>query len=138
MFANNARRILIRVGKSLPFVLCFVVLVAYTENAFSLATSDFLTYNGYVTLNTPISFFIANNFAEYDFVMCVIVLITSIAIEACKWNLRATYFLFANLFEKSYFDSELEPTTIYIICLANIIVAGYLTWKGISIYLHKT
>jgi len=30
-----------------------------------------------------------------------------------------------------------EPTTIYIICLANIIVAGYLTYKGIRIISRK-
>lgn len=136
VFANNARRVLIRVGKSLPFILCFIVLIAYTESAFALATSDFLTYNGYTIPNTPISFYIANNFAEYDLVMCVIVLIISIAIEACKWNLRAIYFLFANQFEKYYFDFELELTTIYLICLANIIVAGYLTYKGIKIYIN--
>jgi len=40
-----------------------------------------------------------------------------------------------NLAEKSYLDFELEPTYIYIICLANIIVAGYLTVKGIRILL---
>lgn len=137
MFANNARRVLIRVGKLLPFVLCFIVLIAYTESAFALATSDFLSYNGYTIPNTPISFYIANNLEEYDFVMCVIVLITSIAIEACKWNLRATYFLFVNQFEKYYFDFELEPTTIYAICLANIIVCGYLTYKGIKIFINK-
>ena len=135
MFANKARRVLIRVGKLLPFVLCFIVLIAYTESAFALATSDFLTYNGYTIPNTPISFYIANNFEEYDFVMCLVVLVISFAIEACKWNIRTTYFLFANQFEKSYFDFELEPTTIYLICLANIIFAGYLTLRGIKILL---
>ena len=41
--------------------------------------------------------------------------------------------------ENEYFLTvELEPTTIYIICIANIIVAGYLTYKGIKILLnHK-
>ena len=44
--------------------------------------------------------------------------------------------LFVHLTEKSYFDFELEPTTIYIICLANIIVAGYITYKGIKILIQ--
>ena len=41
--------------------------------------------------------------------------------------------------EKEYFLTvELEPTTIYIICIANILVAGYLTYKCIKILLtHK-
>ena len=61
----------------------------------------------------------------------------SIAIEACKWNFLATFYTFAHIAEKYYFDFELEPTTIYIICLANIIVAGYLTYKGVYL-LTKT
>ena len=64
-------------------------------------------------------------------------LITSIAIEACKWNLWATFYAFAHISEKFYFDFELEPTTIYLICIANILVAGYLTLKGISILTRK-
>ena len=100
--------------------------------AFALATSDYLHYDGVVILNTPISFFIGQYF-EYDLLVCIITLIISIAIEACKWNLWATFYAFSHLAEKSYFDFELEPTTIYIISLANIIVAGYLTVKGIRL-----
>lgn len=35
----------------------------------------------------------------------------------------------------SYFDFELEQTTIYIICIINIAVSFYLTYKGIKILL---
>jgi hypothetical protein len=44
-------------------------------------------------------------------------------------------YLGINLWEKSYLDFELEPTTIYIICIINILVAGWLTYKGIKILL---
>ena len=103
--------------------------------AFALATSDYLHYDGVVILNTPISFFIGQYF-EYDLLVCIITLIISIAIEACKWNIWATFYTFFHIAEKSYFDFELEPTTIYIICIANIIVAGYLTIKGIKILIR--
>ena len=40
--------------------------------------------------------------------------------------------------EKEYFLTvELEPTTIYIICLANILVTGYITIKGLRIISRK-
>lgn len=103
---------------------------------FAVATSNYLYYDGMVILNTPISFFIGQYF-EYDLLVCIITLIISIAIEACKWNLWATFYAFAHLAEKSYFGFELEPTAIYIICLANIIVAGYLTLRGINIIMLK-
>lgn len=137
MLANKARRTLITIGKMIPFVLCFIVSIAYLETIYALFFEQYLYFWDCTILNTPISFYIGN-IMEYDLLVCIVTLIISIAIEACKWNLWATFYLFVHLAEKSYFDFELKPTSIYIICIANIIVAGYLTWKGISIYLHKT
>ena len=130
------RRLLIKLGKILPFVLCAAILVSYIETVFNLATSHFLYLDGVVIPNTPISFVVGQIF-EYDLLVCCIMLTMSIAIEACKWNLWTTFYVFAHIAEKYYFDFELEPTTIYIICLANIIVAGYLTYKGIRILLSS-
>lgn len=130
--ANSARRLLIRFGKSQPFILCFIVCVAYIETTCSLLRGNFLYFNDCAIVNTPLSFYIANIF-EYDWFVVVTSLITSLAIEVCKWNLYTTAFLVTNLLARYYFDFELEPTTIYLICLANIVVSGYLTYKGIRI-----
>ena len=131
------RRLLIHVGKMLPFVLCSIVFISCLEMAFAVATNDYLLYDGVVILNTPISFFIGRYF-EYDLLVCVISLITSIAIQACKWNLWATFYLFVHLAEKSYFEFELDICQIYTIAIANLIVSGYFTYKGIKILLtHK-
>ena len=131
---NRFRRLLIQVGKVLPFAACFLVVINFTETVFALATNDFLMYDGIVIPNTRISFFIGHYF-EYNLQMLVVLFVISIAIETCIYNKLACGYLGVNLAEKSYFDFELEPTTIYIICLANIIVAGYLTFKGIKILL---
>lgn len=133
---TNVRKLLIRVGKVLPFIVCFIAFINFIEMAFATATSDFLVYDGIVIPNTPISFFIGQYF-EYNLQMLVVLVILSIAIQTCIYNKLACGYLGANLAEKSYFDFELEPTTIYIICLANIIVAGYITYKGIYL-LTKT
>lgn len=133
-FANSARRVLIRFGKAQPFILCFVVCIAYMEVLFALSCDLYLHFYDCVIVDTPINFFIAS-IVEYDWFVVIVSLMISLAIEVCKWNLYATFFLIAHLLEKSYFDFELEPTTIYIICLANILVAGYLTYKGIKILL---
>lgn len=130
------RRLLIRIGKTLPFVLCVAILVSYVETALNLATSHFLCLDGVVIPNTPISFVVGQIF-EYDLLVCCIMLTMSIAIEACKWNFWATFYAFVHIAEKYYFDFELEITAIYIICLANIIVAGYLSYKGIRIIINR-
>ena len=130
------RRLLIQIGKTLPFVLCSIVFISYLEMAFASATSDYLLYDGIVILNTPISFFIGRYF-EYDLLVCIISLIMSIAIEACRWNLWATFYLFVHLAEKSFFDFELDVWQIYIIAIANLIVSCYFTYKGTTIFLKN-
>ena len=133
---NAFRRLLIRIGKVLPFMVCFLVCFCYTESLYALITEDYLLYDDVVILNTKASFFIGSYF-EYNLQMLVVLCIISIAIETCIYNKLACVYLGINLLEKSYFDFELEPTTIYIICLANILVAGYLTVKGLRIISRK-
>jgi hypothetical protein len=131
---HKARIWLIRLGKVLPFVVCFVVMLSYSENAFSLAVNDLNSWCGMFIPNKPISWLIGRYF-EYNLQMLVVLVILSIALSTCIYNKLACVYLGINLWEKSYFDFELEPTTIYIICFANIIVAWYLTFKGIKILL---
>ena len=133
---HKARIWLIRLGKVLPFVICFIVMLSYSETAFNLATNDLNDWCGIVIPSKPISWFISDYF-EYNLQTLAVLAIISIAIETCIYNKLACGYLGANLAEKSYFDFELEPTTIYIICLANIIVAGYLTIKGLIILIKQ-
>ena len=103
---------------------------------FALVTNNVIAYDNYYVLAKPISFLVGNYF-EYNLQMLVVLCVISIAIETCIYNKMACGYLGINLAEKSYFDFELEPTTIYAICLANIIVCGYLTYKGIKIFINK-
>ena len=137
MLANKARRTLITIGKAIPFVLCFIVCISYLETLYAICFERYLYFWDCTILNTPVSFFIGNYF-EYDWLVCIVTLIISVAIEACKWNLWATFYLFVHLLEKSYFDFELDILQIYIIAIANLIVSGYFTYKGFKILLtHK-
>lgn len=130
----RTRVLLINIGKVLPFIVCGIVIVSYFESALALYSQDYLLYDDYVILRKPLSYIIGSYF-EYNLQMLVVLCIVSIAIQTCFYNKLACLYLGVNLLEKSYFDFELEPTTIYIICLANIAVAGYLTYNGIKILL---
>ena len=134
---NKFRRLLIRVGKILPFIVCLLILLQYAETAFALLLSDFLVYDDMVIPNTPISFFIGRYF-EYNLQMFVVLCIISIAIETCLANKACCVYLGVNLYEKSYFANvELYTEYIYAICAANIIVSAYFTYKGITIFLKN-
>lgn len=129
---HGARILLIRIGKILPFIVCSIVAVSYIESAFALYTENFVLYDNCAVLNKPVSFFIGEYF-EYNvqtlFVLCVI----SIAIETCLWNRLACLYLGINLLEKSYFDFEIEPSVIYAVCMANIMISTFLVYKGIRV-----
>ena len=131
---NAFRKALIRLGKIIPFVLCFIVCVSYIENVYALHNNSYIEFADGIYLYKPISWAIGNQL-EYNISHLAVLCVLSIAISTCFYNKLACLYLGINLFEKSYFDFELEPTTIYLICLANIIVAGYLTFKGIKILL---
>lgn len=125
------RKLLIRFGKVLPFVVCVMTLINYAETAFALATSHFLIFDGIVIPNTPFSFLVGLYF-EYNLQMLFVLVILSIATSTCVYNKLACIYLGFNLLEKSYLDFELEPTTIYIICTINIVITSFLCYKGVK------
>ena len=134
---NKFRRLLIRVGKILPFIVCLLILLQYAETAFALLLSDFLVYDDMVIPNTPISFFIGRYF-EYNLQMFVVLCIISIAIETCLANKACCVYLGVNLYEKSYFANvELYTEYIYVICIANILICAFFCYKGITIFLKS-
>ena len=135
-FITKTRVTLIRIGKVAPFVVCFVVFISYTEDVYSLMFDRYVEFSDGVYLRKDLSWFIGNYF-KYDLVTLSFLVVLSCAIETCFYNKLTCLYLGINLLEKSYFDFELEPTTIYIICLANIIVACYLTVKGLRIISRK-
>ena len=135
-FITKTRIALIRIGKVSPFVVCFIVGLSYVEDIYALLFNNFVEFSDGIYLEKPVSWFIGNYF-KYDIASLIFLVVLSFAIQTCIFNKLACGYLGVNLWEKSYLDFELEPTYIYIICIANIIVAGYLTIKGISILTRK-
>lgn len=129
---NKFRRLLIKFGKILPFMLCFVVLIAYLESFIALCTDNFLLYEEYITLNTPISFWIASKF-KYDVLTIFAATILSISVETCVWNKLSLCYLTLHYLSIQYIEKqELYPEYIYAICITNIIICGFFCYKGVK------
>lgn len=130
---SKARVFLIKIGKSLPFFLCFFVLISYAEDLFAMATNSVMEYEDCYILYKPLSWYIGD-FVEYNIPMLVVITIISIAIETCYWNKLAILYLLIQLGEKEYFSTvELYEETICIIAAINILVCGFFVWRGIDI-----
>lgn len=134
---NRFRRLLIRIGKVLPFLLCFFAFINYSETLIALATGDYLAYDGMVIPNTRISFLVGKYF-EYDLSMLIVLIVVSISVDTCLWNKAACLYLGANLYEKSFFETNVYDNEVYYaVCAINIILALYLTLKGIRILINN-
>lgn len=131
-FITKTRVALIQIGKIAPFVVCFVVFISYAEDVYSLMFDRYVEFSDGVYLRKDLSWFIGNYF-KYDLATLSFLVVLSYAIETCYWNKLVCLYLGINLLEKSYLDFELEPTTIYIICIANIVVCTYLCYKGLRL-----
>lgn len=133
--ANAARKTLIRFGKIFPFVLCSIILTSYVENLYAVLTFNVVIVDGIIIYNTPLSFMIGMKF-EYDVLFSFISSIISLSVEVCKYNLMAISYIWFNLTERHYLfnNRPYDNEAYYILCLANILVAGYLTVKGIMLY----
>ena len=130
---NATRRLLIRLGKALPFVLCFILLIHYTECLYSAITNSLLAYDDFTILNTPFSFYIGSYF-EYNIQTLFVVVVISIAIKTCIWNKLACAYLGVNLLEKAYFASvDIYIEYVYMVAVANIIVSALLVYKGVKL-----
>ena len=134
---NRFRRLLIRIGKTMPFLLCFLVFINYSETLIAMATSDYLAYDGMVIPNTRISFLVGKYF-EYGLSMLIVLIVVSIAVDTCIWNKVTCAYLGANLYEKSFFETNVYDNEVYYaVCAINIILASYLTLKGIRILINN-
>ena len=132
-FTHKARVVLIETGKQLPFIICFIVAISYTECAYALYFERFIVFDDCVYLNKPISWFLGS-FFEYDKQILTILTILSFAIRACKWNRLAIVYLALQLVEKSYFQSnELANHELYyLVSAVNVVVCLFFVLKGIQ------
>ncbi len=118
-------------------MICFLVVVNYLETLFALLLSDFILYDGVVIPYTPISWLVGQ-YCEYNVQMLAVICIISVAIKTCVYNKLACAYLGINLYEKSFFMEHVYNNDVYnAICIANIIIASWITYKGIKIFLKK-
>lgn len=130
---NSIRVALVHIGKSLPFVICAIIFISYSESLYALITEDYLEYEDSLVLNKPISWFIGS-FFEYNLQMLIVLTIISIAIRTCIFNKLAVLFMYGNLAEKSYFATiELDEEIVYLVVIINILISGFFCYKGLRL-----
>jgi len=91
------RKLLIRLGKTIPFVLAFILLVGYVETIHSIITNNTIVdAEENIIYNMPISFFIAD-IVYIDWLDVLLIWILCFALELCKYSFRCAYLITLNL-----------------------------------------
>ena len=134
---HKARVYLIRFAKVFPFALCFIVLLSLIETLYALYIGDFVLYDGSLTPNTPVAWFIARYY-QFGVYSLILALVFAISFETCIYNKASISYLTIFSGQKIYFQSiELYPEYIYLICIINIIISAFFVWKGLRILINQ-
>ena len=119
-------------GKVLPFLLCFVVFVGYVESFVLAVMNECFVYGSDNIICGRFAMYVGGVF-EYNYLTVVSMFIISVAIETCYWNKLAVLYLLLHLVFKAYIqDIELEEDEICILSIINVILSGFLVYKGIK------
>jgi len=91
------RKVLIRSGKVIPFVLAFVVAFGYIESAYAIHMELFEECeDGSVILYTPISNYVGS-VIYIDWFDVLLMYVLAVALEFCWRNMLAVHYLLINL-----------------------------------------
>ena len=132
------RKLLIRLGKTIPFVLAFILLVGYVETIYSIITNNTIVdAEENIIYNLPISFFLAD-IVYIDWLDVLLVWILCVALELCKYSFRCAYLITLNLPFRWLVAHVSMPDGIVIGLYVFMALAGlYCVYGGIKILLSS-
>lgn len=136
--ATLFRKLLIRLGKIIPFVLSFILLVGYIEKIYSIITNNTIVdAEENIIYNMPISFFIAD-IVYIDWLDVLLVWILCVALELCKYSFRCAYLITLNLpFRWLVEHVYIESGIIVGIASFMALLGSYCVYGGFKVLLHK-
>lgn len=132
------RKLLIRLGKTIPFVLAFILLVGYVETIYSIITNNTIVdAEENITYNLPISFSLAD-IVYIDCLDVLLVWILCFALELCKYSFRCAYLITLNLPFRWLVAHVSMPDGIVVGLYVFMALAGlYCVYGGITIFLKS-
>jgi len=91
------KKILIRIGKVLPFLFVFIILIGYIENVYAIAFDITITdIDGETYIYTPISTYISY-IVYIDWIDVFLLYIICFALELCWRTFLCVHMILANL-----------------------------------------
>jgi len=132
------RKLLIRVGKVIPFVFAFIVVVSHIESVYAILNDDIiLDLEGYYSYNVPISNYIGN-IVYIDWFDVLLLYVLAVALEFCWRNMLAVHYLLLNLAVRTLVEYFYIESGIVVGLASFMALAGfYCVYGGIKILLSS-
>lgn len=132
------RKLLIRVGKVIPFIFAFIVVISHIESIFAILNDDIiLDFEGYYTYNVPISNYIGS-IVYIDWFDVLLLYVLAVALEFCWRNMLAVHYLLLNLAVRTLVERVYIESGIVIGIASFMALAGlYCVYGGIKILLSS-
>lgn len=122
------RKLLIRTGKAIPFVLAFIVAFSHSELIYAIASGNMIEdAEGVLFYYAPISNYIGN-VVYVDWFDVLMLYIMAVALEFCKHNFRCVHYLLLNIavrfaLEHFYFDEGIVVGIASVMALCGLYCA---------------
>lgn len=132
------RKLLIRVGKVIPFVFAFIVVISHIESIFAILNDDIiLDFEGYYTYNVPISNYIGN-IVYIDWFDVLLLYVLAVALEFCWRNMLAVHYLLLNLAVRTLVEHFYIESGIVVGLASFMALAGFhCVYGGIKTLTNK-
>lgn len=132
------RKLLIRIGKVIPFVLAFIVVLGYVEIIYAHGNNlTIMIDDEFETYYTPLSNFIGN-IIYIDWFDVLLVWILCFALELCKYSFRCAYYLLLNMFVRAALEYFYLDNGIVVGLASFMALLGlYCVYGGIKVLTNK-
>lgn len=132
------RKLLIRIGKVIPFLLAFILLVNYLEIIYSIAYDvTIMDFNRYMIYTTPISNHIGD-MVYIDWFDVLLIWILCYALELCKYTFRcAVYITLALCLRFALERFYIENGIVIGICAFMALYGLYCAYGGLKVLTNK-
>ena len=136
--ATFFRKLLIRIGKVIPFVFAFIVVISHIESIYAILNDDIiLDLEGYYSYNVPISNYIGN-IVYIDWFDVLLLYVLAVALEFCWRNMLAVHYLLLNLAVRTLVEHFYIESGIVVGIAGFMALAGlYCVCGGFKILLYK-
>jgi hypothetical protein len=132
------RKLLIRLGKVIPFIFAFIVVISHIESIYAILNDDIiLDMEGYYSYNVPISNYIGN-IVYIDWFDVLLLYVLAVALEFCWRNMLAVHYLLLNLAVRTLVEHfYIESGIVVGIASFMALVGLYCVYGGITIFLKS-